>query len=73
MSKTEEQIQQTQHAFLVVWGQFAQETGLIKRLASVKLRQKTCQYRPQTKVMEFLVAILSGFKQVAPLVLAMRL
>jgi hypothetical protein len=63
MSKTEEQIQQTQHAFLVAWGQFAQETGLIKRLASVKLRQKTCQHRPQTKVMEFLVAILSGFKQ----------
>jgi len=70
MSKTEEQIQQTQHAFLVVWGQFAQETGLIKRLASVKLHQKTCQYRPQTKVMEFLVAILSGFKQLQDISLA---
>lgn len=63
MSKTEEQIQQTQHAFLVAWGQFAQEKGLTQRFASVKLRQKTYQHRPETKVMEFLVAILSGSRQ----------
>jgi len=39
MSGNEEQIQQTQHAFLVAWGQFAQEKGLIKGIQAVKLQQ----------------------------------
>ena len=63
MSKIDEKIQQTQHAFLVAWGQFAREKGLTEQLASVHLRQKTYQHRPQTKVLEFLVAILSGSRQ----------
>jgi len=70
MGKNAEQIQVTQHAFLVAWGQFAQEEGLVERLASVKLRQKTRQHRPQTKVLEFLVAILGGTRQLQDISLA---
>ena len=63
MSENEEQIQQTQHAFLVAWGQFAQAKGLTQQIEAVKLRQKNYYHRPQTKVLEFLVAILGGLKQ----------
>lgn len=70
MGKNEEQIQVTQHAFLVAWGQFAQEKGLVERITSVKLRQKTRQHRPQTKVLEFLVAILGGTRQLQDISLA---
>lgn len=62
MSETEEQIQHTQHAFLVAWGQFAQEKELTARIEAVQLSQKTYYHRPQTKVMEFLVAHLGGLK-----------
>jgi hypothetical protein len=70
MRKNEEQIQVTQHAFLVAWGQFALEKGLVERFASVNLRQKTRQHRPQTKVLEFLVAILGGTRQLQDISLA---
>lgn len=63
MSENDEQIQQTQHAFLVIWGQFAQAKGLPKRIEGVKLRQKNYYHRPQTKVLEFLVANMSGLKE----------
>lgn len=62
MSETEEQIQQTQHAFLVAWGQFAQEKGLVIGIEAVQLGQKTYYHRPQTKVLELLVAHLGGLK-----------
>jgi hypothetical protein len=52
----------THHAMLVVWGQFAQSIGLIDPIHSVALHQKTVQYSPQTKVLEFLVAILAGLE-----------
>jgi hypothetical protein len=50
----------TQHAMLVVWGLYARQIGLVQALEQVKLKQKTCTHRPQTKVLEFLVAILAG-------------
>lgn len=50
----------TQHAMLVVWGVYAQRLGLVKALEQVKLHQKKREHRPQTKVLEFLVAILAG-------------
>ncbi len=50
----------THHAMLVAWGQFAQCIGLIQKLEAVRLHQKTRVHRPQTKVLEFLVAILAG-------------
>jgi hypothetical protein len=50
----------TQHAMLVVWGQYAHCLGLIEGIEAVSLHQKTVRHRPQTKVIEFLVAILGG-------------
>ena len=54
------QEQETQHALLIPWGQFAQEIGLIAGIEAVKLKQKAYEHTPQAKVLEFLVAILSG-------------
>ena len=51
----------TNHAMLVLWGQFAQQIDLIEALETVTLHQKRRDHRPQTKVIEFLVAILAGF------------
>lgn len=62
--------QDTQHALLVVLGLFAQKIGLISGLEAVKLNQKTYEYSPQTKVIEFLVAILSGAKYLQEISLA---
>lgn len=62
--------QETQHALLVVLGKFGQETGLISGLESVKLGQKTYEHSPQAKVIEFLVAILSGTKYLQDIRLA---
>ena len=50
----------TQHAMLVVWGLYAQQIGLIDRLMQVKLKQKSRDHQPQTKLLEFLVAMLAG-------------
>jgi hypothetical protein len=50
----------TQHAMLVVWGLYARRIGLVEALNQVELKQKTRDHRPQTKVLEFLVAILAG-------------
>jgi hypothetical protein len=50
----------TQHAMLVVWGLYARRIGLVKTIKQVKLRQKTRTHQAQTKVLEFLVAILAG-------------
>ena len=50
----------TEHALLVLLGQYAQHLGLIKALMDVPLHQQTRTYSPQAKVLEFLVAILAG-------------
>ncbi|MBL1131434.1 MAG: hypothetical protein D8M54_23455 [Chloroflexi bacterium] len=50
----------TQHAMLVIWGLFARRIGLVQAVSAVKLHQKSRNHRPQTKVLEFLVAILAG-------------
>jgi hypothetical protein len=50
----------TQHAMLVVWGRYAQQIGLVRALEEVKLSQKQRDHTPQTKVIEFLLAILAG-------------
>ena len=51
----------TQHAMLVLWGQFAERIGLINELEAIPLHQKRRTHRPHTKVIEFFVAILAGF------------
>ena len=52
----------THHAMLVAWGEFAQSIGLIQEIESVPLGQKTVTHRPQTKILEFFVAILAGLE-----------
>ena len=52
----------TQHAMLVVWGVYAQQIGLVEAIEQVKLHQKNREHRPQTKVLEFLVAMLAGLR-----------
>jgi hypothetical protein len=62
--------EETQHALLIPWGQFAQEIGLIAGIEAVKLKQKTVEHTPQAKVLEFLVAILAGIKHLQDIGLA---
>ncbi len=50
----------TTHAMLVAWGAYAQELGLVDRLNEVELKQRSRVHRPQTKVLEFLQAILAA-------------
>jgi len=52
----------THHAMLVAWGQYAHCLGLVTAIEAVPFHQKTVLHRPQTKVLEFLVAILGGFE-----------
>jgi hypothetical protein len=57
----------TQHAMLVVWGLYAQAIGLIRALAQVPLPQKTVDYSPHTKLLEFLLVILAGLEHLQDL------
>lgn len=50
----------TQHAMLVIWGLYARQIRLVQAIEQVELKQKTRTHRPQTKALEFLVAILAG-------------
>jgi hypothetical protein len=70
MSNREKQLQNTQHAFLVAWGWFAEHIGLIQKLQALSLKQKHYHHRPQTKVLEFLVAILAGLQHLQEISLA---
>ena len=60
MSESAASTYRTEHALLVLLGQYAQQIGLIKALMAVPLHQQARTYSPQTKVLEFLVAILAG-------------
>ena len=53
MSHENSTTQRTQHAFLVAWGWFAQETSLIQKIKGIPLKQKTYEHTPQSKVLEF--------------------
>lgn len=70
MSSNEKHVQHTQHAFLVAWGWFAEQIGLIQQLQAVRLKQKRYNHTPQSKVLEFLVAILAGSKHLQDISLA---
>jgi hypothetical protein len=47
MSNEETQVQHTQHAFLVAWGWFGEQIGLIKGIDQVELAQKNYIHTPQ--------------------------
>jgi len=70
MSNGENKTQHTQHAFLVAWGWFAEEIGLLQRFQTLRLKQKRYHHSPQTKVLEFLVSILGGSKHLQDISLA---
>lgn len=53
-------ITRTAHAMLVPWGRFARHIGLIQGLEEIPIPQRTRDHTPQGKLLEFLVAILSG-------------
>jgi hypothetical protein len=57
----------TQHAMLVIWGQFAQTFGMIQAVSGVPLDQKTVDYSPHTKILEFFLAILGGLEHLPEL------
>lgn len=57
----------THHAMLVAWGEYAQSIGLIQAIQSVPLHQKTVTHRPQTKILEFLLAMLAGLEHLKDL------
>lgn len=54
--------QEIKHALLVILGKFAQETGLISGIESVKLGQKSRDHTAQSTVLELLVGTLSDVK-----------
>ena len=60
MSENAAQPSRTEHAWLVLLGEYARQMGLTQALNAVPLSQKVRTHRPQTKVIEFLVAILGG-------------
>ena len=59
---SEEETILTHHGLLVDWGQYDRATGLVQNLEDVHISQKTVLHSPQTKVIEFLVAILGGLE-----------
>src|SRR5687768_2450771 len=50
----------TDHALLVLLGQFAQHLGLLTLLEAVPIAQKQVRHTPQAKLIAFLAAILAG-------------
>jgi hypothetical protein len=70
MSGNESKPQHTQHAFLVAWGWFSEYLGLPANFQAVNLKQKRYHHTPQSKVLEFLVAILGGLKYLQDISLA---
>jgi hypothetical protein len=57
----------TDHALLVLLGEYAQQLGLIKRLQAVPIDQRTREHTPQSKLIEFLVGILGGLEHLEDL------
>lgn len=57
----------THHAMFVAWGEYAQSIGLIQEIESVPLHQKMITHRPQTKILEFFLAMLAGLEHLKDL------
>jgi hypothetical protein len=57
----------TDHALLVLLGEYARQLGLIERLQVVPIDQRQGDYTPQSKLIEFLVAILAGLEHLEDL------
>jgi hypothetical protein len=57
----------TDHALLVLLGEYARHLGLIERLQVVSIDQRQGEYPPQSKLIEFLVGILAGLEHLEDL------
>jgi hypothetical protein len=57
----------TDHALLVLLGEYAHHVGLIERLQAVPIDQRRGDYTPQSKLIEFLVAIVAGLEHLEDL------
>ena len=60
----------TDHAGLVVLGKYAQHLGLIERLQTVPLAQRTRTHPPQPKLIQVFVGILAGLDSLQDFTLA---
>jgi hypothetical protein len=52
----------TEHAWLVLLGEYARHLGLSERLAEVPIEQRTRTHTPQTKLIQTLVGVLAGLE-----------
>ena len=50
----------TQHALLVIWGEYAQTRCLVEKMMAIAVHQKERLHSPQRKVVELLVGTLAG-------------
>ena len=62
----------TEHGLLIAYGQFARQIGLLERLMAVPVPVKTRVHKPQAKITELLVGILSGLEYLQDLDLGPR-
>jgi hypothetical protein len=60
-------ITNTDHGMLVAFGEFLQQHGLLDRLRQVPIKQKTHDFAPQGKLIEFLAGIMSGIEHLQDL------
>lgn len=60
-------ITNTEHGMLVAFGEFLQQHGLLERLRRVPVPQKTHDFNPQDKLIEFLAGIMSGMEHLQDL------
>lgn len=61
-------ITNTEHGMLLVaFGEFLQQHGLLERLRQVPVPQKTHDFDPQDKLIEFLAGIMSGIEHLQDL------
>lgn len=60
-------ITNTDHGMLVAFGEFLHQHGLLDRLRQVPIAQKTHDFAPQAKLIEFLAGIMSGIEHLQDL------
>ena len=60
-------ITNTEHGMLVAFGEFLQQHGLLDRLREVPIAQKTHDFAPPAKLIEFLAGIMSGIEHLQDL------
>lgn len=60
-------ITNTEHGMLVAMAEFFRQHGLLERLHQVPIQQKTHQFTPQAKLIEFLAGIMSGIEHLQDL------